>query len=139
MAQSDAIWLPGSGQGFGVEDEEGRLIAGVAYTDYNVASIQIHVAALPGVNWLSRELLRKVFEYPFTMLKVKKLIGLVSSANAAALRFDYSLGFELEATLKDAHPDGDLLILTMTADNCRWLNIPQKGRSHGKEESSSGT
>lgn len=133
MQQNDAIWLPGQGQCFGVEDEEGRLVAGVAFDNYNVAAIQIHVAALPGVNWVSRELLQRVFSYPFLQLGVKKLIGLVGSTNAAALRFDLALGFRIEATLKDAYPDGDLHILTMTQDRCRWLNVTSKDRTHGQE------
>lgn len=133
MTQNDGVWLPGQGQGFGVEDEEGRLIAGIAFDNYNVASIQIHVAALPGRNWISRKLLHRVFSYPFLQLQVKKLIGIVGSTNAEALRFDLSLGFRIEATLVDAYPDGDLHILTMTPDQCRWLNIHNKDRSHGKE------
>lgn len=133
MAQNDAIWLPGQGQCFGVEDSEGRLIAGIAFDNYNVAAIQIHVAALPGTHWLTRELLARVFSYPFEQLQVQKLIGLVGSTNANALRFDLALGFQIEATLKDAYPDGDLLILTMTRDQCRWLNANNKDRTHGQE------
>ena len=133
MQQNDGVWLPGQGFCFGVEDSEGRLIAGVAFDNYNVASVQIHVAALPGKNWISKSLLEQVFSYPFRRLGVKKLIGLVGSTNAEALKFDLALGFRIEATLKDAYPDGDLLILSMTQDQCRWLNITDKDRSHGKE------
>ena len=133
MSQNDGVWLQGQGQCYGVEDETGQLIAGVAFDNYNVASLQIHVAALPGKNWISKELLHRVFSYPFRQLGVNKLVGLVGSTNADALRFDLALGFRIEATLKDAYPDGDLLILTMTRDQCRWLNITDKDRSHGKE------
>jgi RimJ/RimL family protein N-acetyltransferase len=128
MAQNDAIWLPGQGQCYGVEDESGRLIAGVAFDNYNVAAIQVHVAALPGKNWVTKGLLQQVFSYPFHQLGVKKLIGLVGSTNAVALKFDLALGFRIEATLKDAYPDGDLIILTMTRDQCRWLNVNFKDR-----------
>lgn len=134
MEQNDgATWLPGQGQCFGVEDEKGRLIAGVAFDNYNTAAMQIHVAALPGKNWITKELLHRVFSYPFRQLGVKKLIGLVGSTNEAALKFDLALGFCIEATLKDAYPDGDLHILTMTQAQCRWLNVTFKGRPHGKE------
>lgn len=139
MAQNDAVWLPGQGNCIGVEDSAGRLIAGIAFDNYNVASTQIHVAALPGKNWISKELLWQVFSYPFHRLQVKKLIGLVGSTNEEALRFDLSLGFQLEATLKDAYPDGDLLILSMTQDQCRWLDIKKKGHFNGKEIHSSAT
>jgi RimJ/RimL family protein N-acetyltransferase len=139
MAQNDAIWLPGQGQCYGVEDSEGRLLAGIAFDNYNGASVQIHVAALPGKNWITKSLLHRVFSYPFHQLGVKKLIGLVGSTNADALRFDLALGFCIEATLKDAYPDGDLHILSMTQDQCRWLDIIEKDRSHGQEIVSPGT
>ena len=140
MQQNDgATWLLGQGQCYGVEDEEGRLIAGIAFDNYNGACVQIHVAALPGKNWISKALLHRVFSYPFHQLRVKKLIGLVGSTNAEALRFDLALGFRIEATLKDAYPDGDLHILSMTQDQCRWLDINLKDRSHGQEIVPSGT
>lgn len=131
MAQNDAAWLPGQGQGFGVEDDSGELVAGVVFDNYNGVSMQIHVAAKPGVNWVSRELLRMTFSYPFGQLRLKKLFGLVGSTNLAARRFDEHLGFRLEATLKDAYPEGDLLVYSMTPEQCRWITV--KEDPHGKE------
>jgi RimJ/RimL family protein N-acetyltransferase len=126
MAQNDAVWLPGQGQGFGVEGDDGELIAGVVFDNYNGASIQIHVAALPGVNWVSKQLLSLTFSYPFLQLNVQKLIGLVGSTNKEARRFDEHLGFRIEATLKDAYPGGDLLIYSMTRGQCRWIPHHQR-------------
>ena len=52
---------------------------------------------------------------------MKRITGIVASSNEAARKFDEHLGFELEAILLGAHPDGDLLVYKMTADKCRWL------------------
>jgi RimJ/RimL family protein N-acetyltransferase len=106
----------------------GRLIAGVLYDHYNGASIAMHVAGEG--NWLTRDFLRICFHYPFEQLKVRKVIGMVSSANKQAQRFDEHLGFTLEATIKDAAPDGDLLLYSMTREQCRFF----KGYEHGRKK-----
>jgi RimJ/RimL family protein N-acetyltransferase len=79
----------------------------------------MHVAGDPG--WLTRELLRVCFDYPFNVCKVNMIIGLVPSGNKEAIRFNTHLGFRLETTLVDAHPDGALLLMTMRRGECRYL------------------
>lgn len=112
-------YFAGSGQGIGLE-KDGKLIAGVLYDSFNGQSVQMHVAAI-GKNWLNREYLWMCFDFPFNQLKVKKVIGLVDSMNADALRFDRHLGFVYEHVIKDAGKQGDLHILSMTRDQCRFL------------------
>ena len=108
--------------GIGLE-EDGVLIAGVKFDNFNHASVCMHVAAVPGKRWMTREYLWTSFDYPFNQLKVRKILGLVAETNTVARRFDEHLGFSLEATIKDASPDGDLLIYSMTKDRCRFLGI----------------
>jgi len=48
---------------------------------------------------------------------------LVDSTNEKALRFDKKLGFVEEARISNAARAGDLVILTMTKEQCRWLNL----------------
>ena len=59
----------------------------------------------------------------FNQAKVKRLTGLVGEKNTDSQRFNKNLGFTIEARLKDAHPDGDLLIYRMFRDECRFLNM----------------
>jgi len=108
---------------------ERGLIAGVVYEGYNGANIEMHVAATPGANWLNRQFLWAAFHYPFEQLGLKRVTGVVPAANAHALQFDLKLGFSIEATLKDAHPTGDVHILRMMRDECRWLKL-FKDRNH---------
>lgn len=108
------------GTGIGLE-VDGELIAGVLFDSWNGASMYVHIAALPGRVWANREFLRICFAYAFQQVQCKKLIGMAGSKNFKARRFDEHIGFVLEATLKDAHPDGDLIIYTMTKEQCRWL------------------
>jgi len=108
-------------------EQDGKLIAGVLYDHYNGKSIAMHVAG-EGKRWLNREYLWFCFNYVFEQAGVSKVLGMVSSANEQALKFDRHLGFVHEATIKDACKDGDLLILTMTKDQCQWLRRINDGR-----------
>jgi len=113
-------YYAGSGQGVGLE-KDGELIAGVLFDNFNGRSVQMHVAAVPGRRWMTREYLRFCFSYPFDQMGVNKIIGLVDSTNVDAMRFDLHLGFEQEAVIEGAGRFGDLHILTMTREQCRFL------------------
>lgn len=103
------------------------LAGGVIYQNYTKASITLHVASWHK-RWLSRDLLWTIFAYPFLLLGVKKCLGFVPTTNEAALAFDKHIGFEEEHRILDAVPDGDLVILSMRKENCRWLQIaPPRG------------
>lgn len=111
-------YVPGAGVYIGNEIN-GKLVAVVGYEDYNGASVRIHVAGEG--HWMTREFLWFAFYYPFEQMKVKKLIGLVAGTNERALKLDKHLGYVEEAVIKDAVPGGDLHILTMTKEQCRFL------------------
>ena len=121
LEQQDSAWTPNRGTTLGLA-EDGKLIAGVVFDSWNGASLCMHVAAVPGSRWMTKEFLRLCFAYPFQQMGCTKLIGLVGSKNLAARKFDEHLGFVLEATLNEAHPDGQLLVYTMTKAQCRWLS-----------------
>jgi RimJ/RimL family protein N-acetyltransferase len=108
--------------GIGLE-KDGELIAGVKFDNWNHASVCMHVAAI-GKQWMTREYLWYCFHYPFVELKATKILGLVAESNHDARRFDEALGFVLEYAIQGAHPDGALLIYTMTPEQCRFI----KGR-----------
>lgn len=108
---------------------EGGIIRGVVgYDNYNGASIMMHVAGEGA--WLNREMLRVCFDYPFNVCEVKMIIGMVPSGNVEAMRFNYHLGFKKVLELKGAHPDGSLVLMTMTRGECRYLNRNSK---HGQK------
>ncbi len=106
-------------------EEGGELIAGVLYDHYNGKSMAMHVAGV-GSKWMTRQFLWYAFNYAFNECGVAKVLGLVSSANERAVMFDTHLGFIQEARISDACKDGDLLILTMTKDSCKWLSIGER-------------
>lgn len=110
-----------SAYGMGLIDKNGDILCGVVLEDYNKVSASIHVAGV-GKYWLNKHFLYSVFDYTFNQLKLKRLTGLVAQGNDAALRFDLGLGFKVEAVLKDAHQDGDIYLLVMRPEDCRYLN-----------------
>lgn len=113
--------------------KSGKLVGVVGYDGFNDTSCQIHVAGEG--NWVDREILQATFKYPFEHLGLKVLIGLVPSGNAEAIRFNEHLGFKIEARIKDAHPDGELLVMSMRREDCRWI----REKLYGKEKQASGS
>lgn len=121
------VWTPVGKSAMGVI-EDGDIKWAAVFDNYNEGgSIQIHIAVADR-KYVTRRAIQRVFEYPFLQLGVKKLIGIVNSENAAALSFDLRLGFEVEAVIEDAYERGDMYILSMTPEQCRWIRGKRYGR-----------
>lgn len=106
--------------GIGLE-RDSALVAATAFDGYNGAQILMHVR-VDDPQAVTREFIWFSFWYPFEQLKVRRVTGLVPKKNKAARSLDEHLGFKLEATLKAAHPTGDLLVYRMFRDECRFLS-----------------
>lgn len=104
---------------------EGKIVAGVIYENWNGASIVTHIAI---EGRLSPGYLFAIYHYPFVQCGVRKIIAPVSAGNTKSVAMCLNMGFIIEARIADATPDGDLLMLTMTADKCRFL-----GDRYGKK------
>lgn len=105
-------------------EEDNELIAGVAFNMYTKASICMHVAAMPGKRWMTRDFLWRSFAYPFIQLGCNRVTGLVREDNFVAQKFDEHLGFKREGLLRRACTDGQNMILYgMLREECRWLEI----------------
>jgi len=110
------------------QEIDGEVKAVVAYDNVLDKSCLMHTAAIVP-NWISKDLLWACFDYPFNKLGLSVILASVSSNNEEALKLDRHLGFVDKAYIEDAHIDGDLVILAMRRENCRWLDIktPLKG------------
>lgn len=100
-------------------ETNGKLVAVAGFDSYNGASMQVHLAI---TGRLTRKFIRHVYNYAFNTAKVYKLVGLVSSTNEKALKFDFHSGFVEEGRVVGGYPDGDIVILTMTRKQCRYLD-----------------
>lgn len=95
------------------------------YDGYTGSSIAIH-SRCDDPRHVSRKFYWAIFDYPFNVLKVKQLKGLVSTANLKAQKVNEHLGFKHEALLKDYFLDGDGIVYTMSKEDCRWLKLKER-------------
>jgi len=115
--------LPADSITLGVESN-GELIAGVAFENYTKQNISIHVAALDGRHWLSKDFLFRVFAYPFLQLNCHRVTGLVRVDNLKAQKLDEHLGFVREGIVRRGATDGtDFIIYGMLKEECRWIKV----------------
>jgi plastocyanin len=70
---------------------------------------------------MARRIVNEAFEFPFLVCGCEAVIALVDSTNEAALEFDRRLGFHEIACIPHAGLEGDLVVLCMRRENCRWL------------------
>lgn len=105
-----------------------RLMGGVLYQNFLGASIGAHVAGY-APNWLNKDLLWVIFDYPFMQLSVRKIFLTIRENNGQAIVFASKLGFNEEARLKDVFPE-DMLIFSMYREDCRWLKMKPRMRSN---------
>lgn len=108
-------------KGIGLE-KDGELVAGALYEGFNGQNVWVHLAGQPGKRWMNREFLRYGFHYPFNEMGVKRISGYVNASNTEARRLNEHFGYQEEARLKGAAPDGgDVILYVMWRENCRFL------------------
>ena len=99
--------------------KDGKILGVVGFDSWNGASCQMHIAGEG--NWLTRDLIYAAFDYAFNVADLNVVLGFVPSTNAKALRFDKHVGFVEVSRIKDGTPEGDLIILELRRENCRYL------------------
>lgn len=75
--------------------EDGKLIAGMVYNNYNPDSqvIEMSGAALPGKQWLTRETLKRIYQYPFLQCGCQMVVMVVAAEDKRLLRILASLNY----------------------------------------------
>jgi len=105
-----------------VDTEKKAIVGGVVFNNFNGSNATAHIALEPGIGRAMIALFEAVAHYAFVQFKLKRLTGLVDASNTKALNLDLHIGFEDEFTMKSAGSDGgDLRILVLWPDKCRWL------------------
>lgn len=98
--------------------------AAVIYENWNGRSLVAHMAI---TGRITRQYLFVIFDYAFRQMSAAKVILPVQSTNSKSIKFVTNLGFREEARIKDAAPDGDVLLFTLAKQDCRFL-----GEKYGK-------
>lgn len=106
---------------------EKKLKMVVGFNNFLGRTCQMHVAMADGFGYTPRVMLAKCFDYAFNRANCLTVLGVVSSANERAVRYDTHLGFKELLRLPQHHEDGaDMILLGMTRDTCRYLTAHSK-------------
>jgi len=92
-------------------DDNDEFLAATVFSAYTGTNIDMHIAARPKSCWLSRSFFNASFEFPFMVLEVPRVTGLIRAENLNAQRFVSRLGFQHEGRMRKAFPDGGDLVL----------------------------
>ena len=107
---------------------DGKLVAGVIYNQYYPRrSIQMHVAALPKTQWMTKQTLRSFFSYPFCQLGVRRINAIVAESNHHSLQLNKRLGFVIEGILREELDGVNAIIMGMLKNECKWIKERQNG------------
>jgi len=109
--------------------QNGEFVAGVIYENWCGQAITCHIAIF---GRLTPRYLAVIFDYPFNVCKVKKIIVPVDATNSKSVTLVEKMGFTEEARIKDGMADGDMILYTLVKENCKYL-----GERYGKEISAS--
>jgi hypothetical protein len=97
-----------------------EVLGGVVFEDYTGVCIQAHIA-LSSARVPCRKLLSAAAGYAFNQMGVQKILGVVRSTNLPALKMDMRIGFKPEAVIKGVFEDGDMVIMSMTREDCSFI------------------
>jgi hypothetical protein len=116
------IFDPAADQVISRVDKGGRLLGGVIYEGMISNCIFMHQAGFDK-RWMMGDMLWVLFDYPFNQLKLGMVCGTIPSSKPELLDFNLRLGFKIECSIKGAYVDGDLIVMAMRRDECRWLKL----------------
>jgi len=112
---------PSTCNAIGLEND-GELVAVVAYNQWHHPSICGHIASDGSKRWLNRAFLHAMFDYPFRQLGCARITAPIAESNISAINFVTKLGFQLEGRLRKALPNGeDRLIFGLLREECKWV------------------
>ena len=103
--------VPGNVTAISLVDNNDEFLAVTVFSSFTATNMDMHIAARPKSRWLSRSFFNASFEFPFRVLEVARVTGLIRAENLNAQRFVSRLGFKYEGCMRKAFPDGGDLVL----------------------------
>lgn len=104
-----------------------QVAVAVAYNNFNGRLCSMH-AVIQKPEYVTPGVVREVFEFPFKYCNVEHLLAPVAADNLEALEFDKRLGFKEIYRFTEGATVGDLVMLSMSKADCRWIG---KRKKHG--------
>ncbi len=102
---------------------DGELIGAFVYNNYAPEhSIEMGLTTIDP-RWCTRRVLRAAFDYPFHMLRVKRIQATTHRRNRKARDLVQRLGFKFEGIGRKAWPTGgDAAVYSLLRHECRWID-----------------
>ena len=131
IPEMDGDGFAPASKAIGVIDENGKLIAGLVYHNWNKKAgvIEMSGAALPGRYWLTRETLKRIYQYPFLQMGCQMVLMRCADDNPvlrtlAALNYKFVRIERLLGRKKDA------VICTLTFEDWSSNKLNQRYHHH---------
>ena len=100
---------------------DGEIVAGMAVMNSNGCNAEISMAAT-SPRWASRTTIRKMLEYPFVQLGLRRITTITAASNETALKMNRQLGFKHEGIMRFGMGDEDAIIMGLLREEAdRWL------------------
>ena len=115
--QTKGKYFEANSQSIGLK-QNGEFVAGVIYENWNRRTITCHIAIS---GRLTPRYLAVIFDYPFNVCDVKKIIVPVDATNSKSVNLVEKMGFTEEARIKDGMADGDMILYTLAKNDCKYL------------------
>lgn len=112
------LWVPDEYNGCPMDME--HVAVAVAYNAFIGRTCCMH-SVIQRPDLVNRRMVRDTFAYPFLHANCEAVLALVDASNEAAMRFDTKLGFREIARVPHGGVDGDLCVLQMLRNECRWI------------------
>lgn len=110
-------------------ERDGTLCGVVVFDNFSIGQCCCSVASDGSRRWITRELLIRVFAYPFIQLNYWRLTCLVAETNADSLRLCENFGWVQEGRIRRGAPNGDdMIVLGMLREECRFLPERMAGK-----------
>ena len=94
----------------------------IGYNNFLGRSVQVHLGSIKGLQTRPRQLLHAAFDFPFNVLHVDLLIGIINSVNKRMVDVAFKLGFREKTRWENMHDNnGDIIVFDMHKKDCRWL------------------
>ena len=120
----------------GIVDDNNELVAGLVYHGLSMQAglIEISGAALPGVQWATRETLRLMHEYPFSQAGCQMCVMKVPADNMRLLEQLVTLGYELIFFPRLFGRNKDGMVCCLTDDAWRENKISKRLFQHDRKQ-----
>jgi len=104
--------------------ERDSELRGVAVFDtFTPTSCMVHLASDGSRRWMTRELITRVFAYPFLQCRFRRISCIASETNTDSLRIIRHFGWVQEGVIREGGTEGeDLLLFGMLREECRFLD-----------------